>query len=384
MWNYEITRVWGIPIRIHLSLLVILPVLAWLIGSGGQIGVYTGFINSFSPTPIDVADLEGGLTPWIIGFAAGIGLFVSVAIHELGHAYAARRYGVETEAITLWLLGGLASLTSIPRDPRKEFVISIAGPIGSVLTAAGCYLLVLATPPSAPVFVFVFGWLVITNGVLVVFNLLPAFPMDGGRILRAGLARSMSYGRATRIAARIGTLFALLFAIIGVFSFSPLLVLVAFFIYSAATSESRTVALDDLLDGLTVADIAPPNRTSIDADATIDELYAQMSRDRRTEYAVVDDGDVVGAITLDALGSIDAGTRQTTTVRAVMTKDLPAVSLTTDAFDSLLTLDEARSRIAFVVDEDRRVGVISRDDYGAVLQWRRTAGTQPIPIKEPF
>lgn len=384
MRNFDVARVWGIPIRVNISLLVFLPVLAWLIGSGTQIDVYVGFVNTFSPIPLDVADLKGGLTPWVIGFAAGIGLFVSVAIHELGHAYAAKHYGVETEAITLWLLGGLASLASIPREPRKELVIALAGPAGSVLTAFACYLAVLATPQSAPVVVFVFGWLVVTNGVLVGFNLLPAFPMDGGRVLRALLARSMPYGRATRIAARIGTLFAILFAIVGVLSFSPLLVLLAFFIYGAATGESRTVALDDLLDGLTVSDIAPPERTTIDADASIDDLYAQMARDRRTEYAVVDDGTVVGAITLAALREVNQDARAATSVREVMTDDLPTIGVDDDAFDSLVAMDEARARTAFVLDDSERVGVISRDDFGAVLQWRKTAGAQPLPTKEPF
>lgn len=384
MRNFEVARVWGIPIRVHISLLVFLPVLAWLIGSGSQIEVYTGIVNGFSPTPLDLGVLRAGSTPWAIGLAAGIGLFISVAVHELGHAYAARRYGVETESITLWLLGGLASLTSLPREPRKEFVIAIAGPIGSVLTAAVCYVLVLVTPPSAPVLVFVFGWLVVMNVTLVAFNLLPAFPMDGGRIFRAILARSMPYGRATRYAARIGTLFAILFAIVGVLSFSPLLVLLAFFIYGAATTESRTVALDDLLDGLTVADIAPPERTTVDADASIDDLYAQMARDRRTEYAVTSAGGVVGAVSLDALKQVKPERRATTTVRDVMTGDLPTIDADADAFDSLVAMDEARSRTAFVTENDTRIGVISRDDFGAVLQWRRTAGTETIPVKEPF
>ena len=384
MRNFEVARVWGIPIRVHISLLVFLPVLAWLIGSGSQIEVYTGIVNGFAPTPLDIDVLTAGNTPWIIGTAAGVGLFVSVAVHELGHAYAARRYGVETESITLWLLGGLASLTSLPREPRKEFVIAIAGPIGSVLTAAVCYVLVLLTPRSAHVVSFVFGWLVVMNVTLVVFNLLPAFPMDGGRIFRAILARSMPYGRATRIAARIGTIFAILFAIVGVLSFSPLLVLLALFIYGAATTESRTVALDDLLDGLTVSDIAPPERATIDATASVDDLYGQMARDRRTEYAVSSGGRVVGAVTLAALDSVKPDSRATTTVRDVMTEDLPDIDADADAFDSLIAMDEARSRTAFVTDDDSRVGIISRDDFGAVLQWRRAAGTPPIPEKEPF
>jgi Zn-dependent protease len=213
MRSLKVAQVWGIPIKIHISLLVVLPLFAWLLGSGQQVELYAGLIEGLTGTPLDTEALTlDGALPWIIGSAAAVGLFVSVALHELGHAWAALRYDFEVESITLWILGGLASLGSIPREWDKEFWIAVAGPITSILTGVVCYAALFAVLSSQPVVVFVVGWLAVTNVVLAVFNMVPAFPMDGGRVLRALLARNQSYAAATRTAAGIGKLFAILFA----------------------------------------------------------------------------------------------------------------------------------------------------------------------------
>lgn len=157
MRNYTVTRVWGIPIRISISLVVFLPVLAWLIGSGGQIAVYAGLIEAIGGGPLDVTALQAGVMPWVIGIAAAVGLFVSVTLHELGHSWVALRYGFGIDSITLWILGGMAALSSIPREWDREFWIAVAGPITSILTAAVCWAVVLVVPPSLPVLQFIFG-----------------------------------------------------------------------------------------------------------------------------------------------------------------------------------------------------------------------------------
>ena len=228
--------------------------------------------------------------PWVIGITAAIGLSVSVTIHELGHSWVALRYGIEIESITLWILGRMAALTSVPREWDREFRIAVAGPITSVLVGAICHVGLLATPGPLPVPRFLFGWLAITNVTLTAFNLLPAFPMDGGRILRALLARQRPYASATHIAGRIGVIFAFVFAIVGVFTFQILLLLLASFVYGAATTESRTVLLDELLEGITVGDIAPRDVTTVPAATTIEELGSRMLRERRTVYPVVGEG----------------------------------------------------------------------------------------------
>ncbi|WP_367176362.1 site-2 protease family protein [Haloarcula rubripromontorii] len=378
MRNFHITTVWGIPIRVNISLLVFLPVLAWIIGSGAQIAVYAGIVSALSGVSLDLTVLTAGQTPWLIGTAAAVGLFASVALHELGHAWAAMRYGLRVESITLWILGGLANLEAMPKEWNRELVIALAGPAVSILTGLACYAALFALPASAQVTLFVIGWLAVTNIFLAVFNMLPAFPMDGGRVLRALLARKRPYATATRIAARIGTGFAVLFAVIGVLSFSPLLLLLALFVYGAASSESRTVALAALLEGLTVDDVASPLDATIEADATVEDLVDRMFADRRTEFAVTRGGDVVGVVTVGDFRTLSKTEREADTVADLMDTDLPRFASETAAFDALVELDTARATAAFV-DGPEGTRVVSREDFASAMEMRRLVGSP-----EPF
>jgi len=368
--NFRVATIWGIPIKINVSLLVFLPVLAWLIGSGTQIETYAGVVGALAGTELDLTALRAGLTPWLIGALAAVGLFASVTLHELGHAWAAMRYDLEVESITLWILGGLASFKQLPREWNRELAIAVAGPITSVLTGAVCYAALLVLPDSAPVVLFVVGWLAITNVLLAVFNMLPAFPMDGGRVLRALLARSRPYASATRIAARIGTTFAILFAVFGVLSFSPLLLLLALFIYGAASGESRTVALADLLEGLTVGDIARSTRLTIDADATVEDLVDRMFAERATEFTVTRGGEVVGVVTVSDFRELSKAQREADTVADLMVTDLPRLDAALSAFDALVELDTGRAS-AGLVESAERTRVVSREDFSSAMEMRR-------------
>lgn len=371
MRSYTITRVWGIPIRINISLIVFLPLLAWLIGSGGQISIYAGLIERFMGVPLDLGTLRAGQMPWIIGALAAIGLFVSVTLHELGHSWVALRYGLEIESITLWILGGIAALSSVPREWNREFWIAIAGPITSVLIAVVCWAGVLVTPGSLPVVQFIFGWLAIVNLTLAAFNLLPAFPMDGGRILRALLARSRPYASATRIAGRIGVIFALLFAVVGVLSFNIILILLAVFIYGAATTESRTILIDELLDGITVGDIMTRNPETVASDSTIAAFGDRMLRERQTLYPVSDEtGEIVGVVSLNDLRQVKQANRESTGVSSVM-REVPRIESTADAFDTLASLSQTGTTNAIIEEEGRVVGVLSETDYAHAFTIQR-------------
>lgn len=371
MRNYTITRIWGIPIRLNVSLVVFLPLLAWLIGSGGQISVYAGLIERYMGVAFDIETLRAGSMPWVIGIIAAVGLFISVTLHELGHSWVALRYGLEIESITLWILGGIAALGSIPREWNREFWIAIAGPFTSILVAIVCWIGVLVTPKSLPVIVFVFGWLAIVNVILTVFNLLPAFPMDGGRILRALLARSRPYASATRIAGRIGVIFALLFAVVGVLSFNIILILLSIFVYGAATTESKTVLLDELLEGITVGDIMTRDPRTVNRDATVTQLISQMLQERQTIYPVTGAaGETIGVVTLDDLKGVKQGQRETTRVDEVM-RDIPRVAPSADAFDTLAFLNQARSTTALVAEDDRVLGTLSESDFAHVFTIQR-------------
>ncbi|MFC7027010.1 site-2 protease family protein [Halomicroarcula sp. GCM10025710] len=378
MRNYHLTTVWGIPIRVNISLLVFLPILAWIIGSGAQIEVYAGLVGALAGVTFDMGRLMAGQTPWLIGTAAAVGLFASVAVHELGHSWMAMRYDLEVESITLWILGGLASLKTMPREWNREFWIAVAGPVTSILVALVCYIALLVLPASAQVTTFVVGWLAVTNLLLAVFNMLPAFPMDGGRVLRALLARNRPYASATRLAARIGTAFAVLFAVVGVLSFSPMLLLLALFVYSAASGESRTVALSDLLDGLTVSDVARPATDTVEADASVEELVDKMFATRSTEFTVVRDGEAVGVVTISDFQALSKAEREADTVADLMETDLPRFAADMTAFDALVALDGARSSAALVegIDGTR---VVSRADFASAMEMRRLVGS-PSPF----
>ncbi|MUV61614.1 site-2 protease family protein [Halobacterium sp. CBA1126] len=377
MRSFTVGRIWGIPIRLNTSLLIFLPVLAWLIGSGGQIELYAGFIEGFTGVGFDVPRLQAGQMPWVIGVTAAVGLFVSVTLHELGHSWVALRYGVEIESITLWILGGIASLKSVPREWDREFWIAIAGPITSVAVGAVCYVGVVVAPPSLQVTRFVVGYLAMTNLLLAGFNLLPAFPMDGGRIFRALLARSRPYGTATRIAARAGVAFALLFAVVGVLSFNIILLLLAFFIYGAATTESRTVLVDELLEGITVGDIMTEELATVDADATLAAFGDRLLSDRQAVHLVTDGDEVLGVVALADLRKAKGKNHGEARVRDVV-REVPRVAPDDDAFDTLVALNEAGTSTALVEADGNLVGVLSESDYAHAMTVRRGfQGTVP-------
>ena len=374
MRNFHITTIWGIPIRVNISLLVFLPVLAWIIGSGTQIELYAGIVGGLAGTELDLARLQAGTTPWLVGTLAAVGLFVSVTLHELGHAWAAMRYDLEVESITLWILGGLASFKTFPKEWDRELWIAVAGPVTSILVGAVLYAALLALPAGASVALFVVGWLAVTNLILAGFNMLPAFPMDGGRVLRALLARNRPYASATRIAARVGTYFAILFAVFGVLSLSPLLLLLALFIYGAASGESRTVALADLLDGLTVGDVARPTSLSVEADTTVEALVDRMFADRATEFTVTRAGEVVGVVTVADFRTLSKAEREGNTVADLMETDLPRLAAEMSAFDALVELDTSKATAA-LVDSSEGTHVVTREDFSSALEMRRLMGT---------
>jgi Zn-dependent protease len=371
MRNYTLLRIWGIPIRINVSLVVFLPILAYLIGSGTQIEFYAGLIEAFTTEPIDVATLREGNTPWLVGLAAGVALFASVLVHELGHSWVGRRYGLHVESITLWILGGLASFREFPKEWQREFWIAIAGPITSLVLGAVCLAGLQGLGGGSPVLVFVLGWVGVTNVVLAVFNLLPAFPMDGGRILRSLLARNRSYASATRIAARIGVGFAFLFAVVGILEFSPILLLLAWFLYGAATTESRITTITELLEGITVGDVARRDLRTVDAGDTLSEFTGRMIREKTTVYPVTRGGRIVGVVSLADLKRANDRDHESATVGDVMSEDVPRLQASAPAFETLELFGRTEEGVVFVEERSEVVGVVTTEDVGEVLRFQR-------------
>lgn len=235
-------RLLGIPVQLDLTFLLILPLLAWLIGSD-----LSEFIRAFELN-IAVEPLTRGLKPYLLGFLAALGLFLSILVHELGHSVVGQRLNLKIRSITLWVLGGMAEFERIPRQHGTEAVMAIAGPLTSLLIAAVAWALQYAAPMSMGGVRFLLAYLLYMNLVLAAFNLLPALPLDGGRVFRSLLATRMSFAKATRIAAILSKTVAVLLGLGGLLSVNIWLILIAFFIFIAVSGDSQPPPHSDRRD----------------------------------------------------------------------------------------------------------------------------------------
>jgi len=213
---------------------------------------------------------------------------------------------------------------------------------------------------------FVLGYLAVMNVTLAVFNMLPGFPMDGGRVLRALLARKRPHARATQLAAEVGKIFAFLLGMVGLFAFSPLFILLAFFIYIAASGEAQQSTLKAAFQGVTVRDIMTPNEELhvVEAQASVADLVGRMFTERHTGYPVVDArGDLVGMVTLDDARTIQEVERDAYRVEEVMERDIEAIAPDADAITALRTMQEhSVGRLPVVDGRGDLAGIISRTD----------------------
>ena len=380
MRGIRLGSAFGIPIQLNWTFLLILPIFAWIIGR--DIAVLADLVNRFLGGAIAIEPLTVGSMPWILGFAAAGGLFFGVLLHEFGHSLMAMRYGLEIESITLWLLGGVASFKEMPEDWHKEFTIAIAGPVVSVLVGVVSYVAFVLTPPGMGALAFVLGYLAIMNIVLAGFNMLPGFPMDGGRVLRALLARNRPHAQATQLAAEVGKIFAFMLGLLGLFAFSPLLILLAFFIYIAASGEVQQSTLKAAFQGVTVRDIMTPgeNLHVVEPETTISALLTRMLTERHTGYPVIDRRDeLVGMVTLDDARSVKEVERDAYRVEDVMERDVATIDPDSDAITALRTMQEhGVGRLPVTTVEGDLVGIISRTDLMTafnVIQSRGSATT---------
>lgn len=263
-------------------------------------------------------------------------LFVCIVLHEYGHALTARKFGVNTEKITLLPIGGVANLEDMPSDPRQEFLVAVAGPLVNVGIALLLYPLVsveafvnrspeelqqMLSTINATNFLF---YLLSANVILVLFNLLPAFPMDGGRVLRALLSMKMDRVRATRVASGVGQFLAMIFFFIGIF-YNPLLLLIAIFVFFGAQAESKMVEQMNLLQGYKVQDAMMTDITMIRPDDTLQNMVDTLISGTEKNFVVVEGGRVQGVLFQDDLiQSIQKNARDTK-VKEIMSTDFETV-----------------------------------------------------------
>jgi Zn-dependent protease/CBS domain-containing protein len=374
MRRFRVGSAFGIPLQIDLTFLLVLPLFAFLIGTGIEQTVPV--LNRLPAAAVEAEPLASSPTRWLLGLAAAVGLFVGIVLHELGHSLVARGFGYPIESITLWLFGGIAHLEELPEDWKEELAIALAGPAVSVALGAVIYVPFATLGADSHAVRFVLGYLAVLNVALAVFNMLPAFPMDGGRVLRAVLGLWYPYARATQLAAEVGKLFAILFGLVGLFGGNIILIGVAFFVYIGASGEAQQVTIRAAFEGVSVEDIMTPGEKlhTVAATDSVAALFERMFRERHTGYPVLDEDHLVGVVTLSDAEGVPAVEREAYTVADVMTTDLVTVTPDAPVTDALEKMSDHGVGRLVVLEDGELVGLISRSDVMRALDVVKTAG----------
>jgi Zn-dependent protease/CBS domain-containing protein len=365
--NLTLGRLGGVQVRINWSWFVVFALIVWSLAAA--------VFPSQNPELSDGVHLA-------MGVIAALLFFASVLLHELGHAWQARREGVEIDGITLWLFGGVAQFKGAFPNPGAEFRIAIAGPVVTLVLSVGFVLLALARLPSAADGVA--AWLGYINLSLLVFNLIPALPLDGGRVLRAALWRARrDLGWATRIAADIGRGFGYLFIALGVAMFivegsfsGAWLAFIGWFLLMAATAEARYVAAEQALAGIQVGDLMARHPVTVDPDLTVGRFMDEIARSRRfTTYPVVDrSGRPIGLLAFSSVAAVPRSEWDVRRVRESMTPldQVPLLTEATRAVDALADLSSTPgANRGLVVDNGHLEGLLSITDIARPLEARR-------------
>ncbi|NLX49226.1 MAG: CBS domain-containing protein [Methanospirillum sp.] len=374
--SLRIGRLFGIPIELHWTFLLVIPLFAWIIGS--QIDLTIALLETLFGVAIDTTLITAGWVPYLLGAAVSLGLFAGVLVHEVAHSIVALRQGIEIHAITLLLFGGVSQMEETTPDPRVELPMALAGPLTSLAIGLACIGLVYVVDGSAgqgPVsslLVFFLSYLGLLNVILFVFNLLPAFPMDGGRVLRAYLARRMPLTRATKIAADVGRGFAVLFGIFGLLTLSPLLVIIAFFIYIGASQESTAIRYSALLQDVTVGQIMSREVPIVEPSTPIPAVLDRMFATKQLGFPVVDRGTLVGMVTLEDIHRENPIDREALQVRDIMTRGAISLPPSAPVVESLRLMAANNIGRVPVVDDGELLGMVTRNDIMTVIELRET------------
>ena len=363
--SLRLGRIAGIEVGVNWSWLVIFALLVWTLA--------TGIFPSTNPGLSDGVHLAMALVATIL-------FFCSLLLHELGHALRARREGMQIEGITLWLFGGVAKFKGMFPSAGAEFRVAIAGPIVSLLLGVG-FVLVALVPGLPEAVGGVAFWLGYINLTLLVFNLLPALPLDGGRVFRALLWRAKGdFAWATRIAADVGRGFGYLFIAAGVALFifqgsfsGAWLAFIGWFLLQAASAEARYLVVQQALGGLRVRDLMTADPVTVTPDLTLGEFMDDVVWERRhTTYPVVDDGRAVGLLPFRCVAQVPRREWDERHVRDCMLgrDQVPVLDPDDDAVDALAELSEASVNRGLVLSGERLVGLLSISDLARALEAR--------------
>jgi Zn-dependent protease len=370
--SVRLGRVAGVEIGANWSVLLVAGLIAWLLA--GDI------LPTLSPG-------QPAAAYWAAGGTVVVVFYSALLAHELGHSIVARRRGVEVEEITLWFLGGVSKLRSDSNSAKDELRIALVGPLVSFALGAAFAVSAIVVDISSDLSLVVASleWLALINLVLALFNLLPAFPLDGGRVLRAYLwRRSGDRVAATMSAVRTGNFVAYFLIALGVLDIlsgalfgGVWLMLIGWFILSAARAEATAVTAQGLLRDVRIDQVMTRDPESVPGDITVAELVEHyVLGSRHSAYPLVDRvGAPLGLITLDRVRSVPAPARSSARVAeaAFAIDDVPVVGPSDRVADLLPRLTASRPRRALVVDDGRLVGILSATDIARAVDARAMA-----------
>lgn len=360
-WSTRIGTLAGIDVHVHATFLILI---AWVALAHWQTGRTVGAA--------------------IAGVAFILALFACVVLHELGHALTARRFGIKTRDITLLPIGGLARLERMPDDPRQELWVALAGPAVNIALAAGLFIVLRGTGTLAPLATLTLASgsflerLMIVNLFLAVFNMLPAFPMDGGRVLRALLATRMEYTRATQVAASIGQGMAFLFGLVGLFT-NPFLMVIALFVWIGAGEEAAMTQMKSALGGIPLERAMITEFRTLAVQDSLARAVDLLLSGAQQDFPVMDGRTVVGILTRADLLRALARRDQRSLVAEVMRRDFHVA----DAADMIdVALQRLQGRECQTIPILRRgelIGLLTMDNVGEFVSVQAAVGGRETP-----
>lgn len=344
-WSFKIGSVMGIPIKIHITFVLLLLLIYFagsaVIGSGGWQGVIFVVL-----------------------------VFASVVFHELSHAWVAKHFGIDVADITLLPIGGVARMTRPPERPFEEILIAIAGPAASLFLAFALWFAwdiigeEAVTISDFSVQGSLFAQLIAVNVVLALFNLLPAFPMDGGRVLRGLLALKLGQYRATKIAVGIGQILAIILFFIGLLTLNPFMMLIALFVYLGAETEERQMGIMVSLGGATARHAMSTDLEVLHPTATVADAAELSCRRFQADFPVMDGARLVGLLTREAIVSALHRQGPSVLIRDVMVRDFPVAGEDSSLIDILQKIQETGYKAVPILRGSELKGMITLEQIG--------------------
>lgn len=351
-WQWKLGKFFGIDVFVHATFLLLI---AWVGYSHWLANQNWGEVLS--------------------GIVFILALFACVILHEYGHALTARKFGVKTRDITIYPIGGVARLERMPEKPIEELWVALMGPAVNVVIAVILFVYLFLTSSFTPLNQLTvtsgnfFERLLVVNITLVLFNLLPAFPMDGGRVLRAVLAMRMDYVRATQIAATIGQGMALLFGLIGLFGNASLL-FIAFFIWIGASQESGATQMKNAISGIPVGRAMLTDYKSLSPRDPLERMSQLLLAGSQHDFPVIDEERIVGVVTRDDFLKALSQRGDKIAISAVMKKDLPEVDSYEMVENALEKIQESGVPALPVTHAGQLVGIITAENITEYLMIR--------------